>query len=173
VAATNMKATAPTAAPSELAPELAAVVNDAVEEMETLIQRGRLQNDPLRFPIAAEQVFLRAFHQVALDLVLRITSQRVAPVVVPDQEWRRIAVEMSRAGATSLDRMTRRMGFRNGLFVLAALLIALAAGACGGWWWRGAVPVVIGTRAGADRCEDRMDGSRLCWIPVFERGPSR
>jgi hypothetical protein len=139
--------------------------------METLIQKGRLQNDPLRFPIAAEQVFLRAFYKVALDLVLKITSQKAAPVVVPPEEWRRIAAGMAQASAASLGNITRRMGFRNGLLVLAGLLIALGAGAGVGWWWRGAVPVVIGVRAGADRCEDGADGSRLGWIPVWERPP--
>jgi hypothetical protein len=52
-----LKAAPTVAAPIELAPELAAVVNDAVEEMETLIQRGRLQNDPLRFPSQPSRFF--------------------------------------------------------------------------------------------------------------------
>jgi hypothetical protein len=154
-----MKAIAPVDAPIELAPELASVVNAAVEEMETLIQKGRLQNDPLRFPIVAEQVFLRAFYKVALDLVLKITSQRMAPVVVPDQEWRRIAAEMGRASAASLGSLSRRRGFRDALLVVAGLFIALGAGTCGGWWWRGDPPAL--------QCQDQADGSRVCY--TFER----
>jgi hypothetical protein len=31
--------------------------------------------------------------------------------------------------------------------------------------------VLAGVRAGAEKCEDRVDGSELCWIPVWERLP--
>ena len=55
--------------------------------------------------------------------------------------------------------------------VAMAILFGAACGA-GGWWCRGAAPVLIGVRAGADKCADRVDGSRLCWIPMFERLPA-
>jgi hypothetical protein len=31
--------------------------------------------------------------------------------------------------------------------------------------------MLAGVRAGAEKCDDRADGSRLCWIPVFEKLP--
>ena len=71
---------------------------------------------------------------------------------------------------TLLHRWTQfnRAGIAIG--VVVALLFGALCGA-GGWWYRGAAPVLVGMRAGADKCDDRSNGSRLCWIPVFERLP--
>jgi len=35
-----------------------------------------------------------------------------------------------------------------------------------------ALRLLVGVHAGAEKCDDRPDGSRLCWIPVFERLPT-
>jgi hypothetical protein len=62
---------------------------------------------------------------------------------------------------------------RGGITIgVAVALLVGAISAAGGWWSRGAVPVMVGMRAGADQCNDRTDGSRLCWIPIFERPPA-
>ena len=58
------------------------------------------------------------------------------------------------------------------LVLFAVALLVGAISAAGGWWSRGAVPVMVGMRAGADQCMNRSDGSRLCWIPIFERPPT-
>jgi hypothetical protein len=55
----------------------------------------------------------------------------------------------------------------------ALALVTIISAFGGGYWYRGAVPLLVGVRAGTEKCEDRPDGSRLCWIPVFERLPSR
>jgi hypothetical protein len=65
----------------------------------------------------------------------------------------------------------RTLGWRNVLIGAALLVAAVLVGAGGGYWFRGKAPVLVGVRAGAQHCEDRNDGSRLCWIPVFERLP--
>lgn len=52
------------------------------------------------------------------------------------------------------------------------LLVTLLVGAGGGYWIRGGEPVLVGARAEAEKCEDRPDGSRLCWIPVREMPPA-
>lgn len=47
-----------------------------------------------------------------------------------------------------------------------------ARGAAGlGYGLHGAVPRLVGARAGAEQCRDQSDGARLCWIPVWERLP--
>ena len=63
------------------------------------------------------------------------------------------------------------MKWGNVLIGVAIVVLALLIGAGGGYWFRGAAPALVGVRAGADKCDDRPDGSRLCWIPVFERLP--
>jgi hypothetical protein len=57
--------------------------------------------------------------------------------------------------------------------IIGALLLAAAFGAgCGYMYWRTpTLPVVAGITGGTSHCDDRPDGSRLCWIPVFERPP--
>jgi hypothetical protein len=151
-----------------LAPELAAVVNGAIEEMDQMIQRGRLQNDPLRFPIAAEQAFLRAFYQVALDLLHKITTQQAASLPVPG----RAAIDTTNAGAARIPRTSRRPGWRTALRVAAGLAVALGIGAVGGWWWRGSVLTVISGNVTAQNCEHKPDGSVLCSIQYRQAAPS-
>ena len=56
--------------------------------------------------------------------------------------------------------------------VAATVLFGAACG-IGGWWYRGDGPVLVGVRAGAEQCQDQKDGSRLCWIPVYERLPTK
>jgi hypothetical protein len=70
-----------------------------------------------------------------------------------------------------LHAVLQTMGWRNVLVGAALLVAAVLIGAGSGYWLRGEVPVLVGVRAGAEHCEDRSDGSRLCWIPVFERLP--
>lgn len=52
----------------------------------------------------------------------------------------------------------------NQLAVAACVAGALLFGGlcvAGGYWFRGAVPLLAGLRAGAQQCQDRPDGSRL------------
>ena len=48
------------------------------------------------------------------------------------------------------------------------LVLAVGAGIGVGWWYRGDTHIVAGVTGGAPRCDDNSDGSRLCWIPVYE-----
>jgi hypothetical protein len=51
------------------------------------------------------------------------------------------------------------------------LLLMFAMGFGTRWWITPAGPPVAGVTAGTEKCEDRPDGSRLCWIPVWQRLP--
>jgi hypothetical protein len=58
------------------------------------------------------------------------------------------------------------------VLIAVCLLFAIAVGAAAfGYGLRGAVPQLVGVRAGAEQCRDQSDGARLCWIPVWERLP--
>jgi hypothetical protein len=48
------------------------------------------------------------------------------------------------------------------------VLVAIVLGFGAGWLYRGDLPTIAGLSAGANKCQDRPDGSRLCWIPVWE-----
>jgi hypothetical protein len=88
--------------------------------------------------------------------------------VLRDEELRRAVV---RGFEMHADDVVRTTGWRNVLIGAGLLVAAVLIGAGGGYWFRGEALVLVGVRAGAEHCEDRSGGSRLCWIPVFERLP--
>jgi hypothetical protein len=135
---------------SSLTPEMGRVVAEAQAEMDRLVRLGNLQNDPIRHPIQALSVHLGAFHKL---------------------------IEAAKRPCTGDDirRLTPSAGARNrrtALIAAGTLMLAFLAGTGAGYWLSGVVPVSAGVHAGAERCEDRTDGSRLCWIPVYERLPA-
>ena len=73
------------------------------------------------------------------------------------------------------ERLALRMVQFNKAGIVIGVLVALAMGGLGfaaGWFGRGDAPgnpTMAGITGGTSQCEDRPDGSRLCWIPVFER----
>jgi hypothetical protein len=146
--------------PTSLAPDMERVVAEAQAEMDRLVRLGNLQNDPIRHPIQALSVHLGAFSKlieaarrpVGDEDIRRLTSSAGAGDQTPDRWWR-------------VNRRTMLIG-------VATLMMGFLAGTVTGYWLRGAVPVLVGVHAGAERCEDRPDGSRLCWIPVYERLPA-
>jgi hypothetical protein len=140
--------------PSSPPPEIGQVVAEARAEMDRLVRLGNLQNDPIRHPIQALAVHLGAFQK------LIEAAQRPAS----DEDTRRLA-----ASAGSPPPPLRWSANR----MLIAAGLALLAGTGAGYWLRGSVPVLVSVHTGMERCEDRPDGSRLCWIQVYERLPAK
>jgi hypothetical protein len=159
----------PAASGITLAPEMGELIAAAREEMDRLIQMGDLQNDPIRHPIRALSVHLGALYKLTLDSSQTLARQieEAHPVTDDDLIRRAVAQGVSDWGSHAV----RRMGWMNIVIGAGMLTAALLVGAGSGYWLHGAVPVLVGVHAGAERCEDRADGSRLCWIPVFERLP--
>jgi hypothetical protein len=146
--------------PSSLSPDPGQVVAEAQAEMDRLVRLGNLQNDPIRHPIQALSVHLGAFHKlieaarrpVGDNDIRRLTSPADARNRGPDSWW--------------------PVNRRTVLIAMGALMLTFLTGTGAGYWLRGAAAVLVGVHAGAERCEDRPDGSRLCWIPVYERLPA-
>jgi hypothetical protein len=69
-------------------------------------------------------------------------------------------------------RLVQAMSVRNILLVAGMLVMALLIGGGVGYWLHGPAEVIVGVRAGPEKCDDRPDGSRLCWIPIYERMPT-
>ena len=159
----------PPAAGEDALAEMGKVVADARLEITRLVQLGELQHDPIRHPIEALSVHLEALYKVASATVKTLTTQAVVVSRPVDDDKLRHAVAQGIHGhATGL---IREFGLRTSLMFAGLLLAALLLGAGGGYVFRGSVPVLVGVKAGAEKCDDRADGSRLCWIPVFERLP--
>jgi hypothetical protein len=152
-----------------LAPEVGETVRDAQEKLRRAAQVANLTSDPLGPVIEAQAALLGAQHRMFVDGNLKLGAQIAEAKRPVDEDAMRRAVAQGVAdfGGDAVRHMSRR----NVLIGAAILVASIVAGAGGGYWFRGAVPVLVGVHAGAEKCEDRTDGSRLCWIPVFERLP--
>jgi hypothetical protein len=95
---------------------------------------------------------------------------------LPDKDLRRLEDAALAGAANGAQRqvmaLAKAANWRTILIGAGMLFIAAAVGAAGGYWLRGSAPVFAGVRAGVDKCADQDDGSRVCWIPIFERLPA-
>jgi hypothetical protein len=160
--------------PVHLAASRGAVEADielALSELDRSVLEARIHDDPLRLPLSALASFLRAQRGLYADSVVSMQrSIEAARQPVRDEDMRLAVVQGISSHAVNA---VRTMGWRNVLIGAAILVASIVAGVGGGYWLRGAVPVLVGVHAGAEKCDDRPDGSRLCWIPVFERLPAK
>jgi hypothetical protein len=160
-----------------LVPEAVAGIRAAQEALEQQAARLAATGDPTADTVAAYAAAVGAQHGLIVDANLKAGAQHEATARLIQDARKPWSREEMRILITELDRtlLHRWSQFNRGGIAIGVAVALVFGAACGGvgWWWRGVVPAVVGTRAGADRCEDRTDGSRLCWIPVFERGPSR
>jgi hypothetical protein len=127
------------------------------------------RRDPYRHVIEAEAALIDLYP----EMVSLINS---AHQPLNDKDIRRIEDAAIAGAANGANRhvveMVRATNWRTmivGILGMAALCIACAAG---GYWLRGSAPSYAGVRAGVDKCADQDDGSRVCWIPIFERLPA-
>jgi hypothetical protein len=152
-----------------LGPGLGKAIEDAQAEMQRLIQLGELQNDPIRHPIQALSVHLDALLKLSTAHSQALTRQSGAAFTDEqvDDIGRRL-LGSCQAWSRSLERAAM---WRSWAALAAIVLAAIVLGFGAGWSYRGDLPTIAGLSAGANKCEDRPDGSRLCWIPVWERLP--
>jgi hypothetical protein len=135
--------------------------HEVSRRMLVAMHKAGLRNDPYGELISSEAQAIE-FWGESLGELDRLRQP------VRDEELRRAVVQGIDMHAGTV---VRTMGWRNVLIGAALLVAAVVIGAGSGYWLRGEAPVLVGVRAGAEHCEDRSDGSRLCWIPVFERLP--
>jgi hypothetical protein len=148
--------------------DLTVVTDAAKAELDRAVQLAGLQRDPLRHSFYALGVHLDAMHRIAAGHI------QAAQRPINDDDLRRLM----QSAASGAWRMTAEMihahNWRTALLGIAVALVAIVSAFGGGYWYRGAAPNLVGVRAGTEKCEDRPDdGSRLCWIPVFERLPAK
>ena len=152
-----------------LGQELGKAIEDARAEMERLVQLGELQNDPIRHPIQALSVHLDALLKLSTALSQVLTRQSGA--VLTDDQVDAIGRRVLGACQAWSRSLVRAALGRSWAALTATVLMAAVLGFGAGWLYRGDLPTMAGLSAGANKCEDRPDGSRLCWIPVWERLP--
>jgi hypothetical protein len=150
-------------------------IRAAQEDLEQQTARLAVVGDPTTPTAAALTAAVKALHRLTVDASLKAAAQYEATdklIQEGRKPWTRAEMRMliEQLDETLLHRWTQF----NRVAIAIGVMVALAFGAAcggGGWWYRGAAPVLVGVRAGAEQCENRSDGSRLCWIPVFERLP--
>lgn len=156
---------------------LRATAAAAQGEMERLIQLGGLHQDPLRHPIRALSVHLDAFSAQAgsvIESLERVTAAQQQSMTVADIRALTKAAGMI-AGNEVVAAIDRAVIHRLRWWFAGAavcLVVALGGGFATGWWWRGGVVSIADVSAVAEHCEDRPDGGRLCWIPMWQGLPA-
>jgi hypothetical protein len=152
-----------------VAPETSSCIQAAQDTLELEAKRMAAVGDPMAQALAAQSVMLGAMHRLFIDGTLQLAHhiEDGKRPIHPDEMRRAVVQGISGYAAGAV----QRLGVRNLLIGTGLLLATLLVGAGGGYWFRGAVPVLVGVNAGAEKCDDRADGSRLCWIPVWERLP--
>lgn len=133
----------------------------AQQAIDDSIARAGLTRDAYGHALKAMRLVIGTFP----DLVQHLEATRQP---VQAEEMRQAVVE---GISTHAGNLVRALNVRNWLLASAALVVVLLTGGGAGYWLRGPADFVIGTRAGPERCDDRQDGSRLCWIPIWERMP--
>jgi hypothetical protein len=152
-----------------LGPELGKAIENAQAEMQRLIQLGELQNDPIRHPIQALSVHLDALLKLSSAHSQALTRQSGAAFT--DEQIDDIGRRLLSSCQTWSRSLVRASLWRSWATLAAIVLGAIVMGFGAGWWYRGPSPIVAGLTGGTPRCDDQADGSRLCWIPVWERPP--
>ena len=153
-----------------LAPELETTIAEALDSLDRASAEARIHDDPLRFHLLALAGFLKAQRQLYVDGAVtlgRELREARAPAISPDEVRRGVIQGVS----AHMARVARVMSWRTWLAGTGMLLAVFLAGGVSGYLSHSAAPMLAGVHAGAERCEDRQDGSRLCWIPVWERLP--
>jgi hypothetical protein len=153
-----------------LDPELGKAIKDAQAEMERLIQLGELQNDPIRHPIQALSVHLDALLKLSTAHGQALTRQS-GGAAFTDQQIDDIGRRLLGSCQTWSRSLVRGALWKSWSAIAATVLVAAVLGFGAGWSYRGDLPTIAGLSAGSNKCEDRPEGGRLCWIPVWERLP--
>lgn len=159
--------------PAEIAPEAGDGIRRAQLALEREAERLEAVDDPGASYVRAQATMAAAQNRLVVDAALKSAAMLAQMGLLIRESRKPWTAEEMGALIQQLDRMLlkRWVQFnRAGIALGVAFALALAlAGGAAGYYGRGEVPSIAGVRAGADRCQDRADGSRLCWIPVFER----
>jgi len=119
----------PAAKAPELAPELAETIRAARAQIERSILEGRLQEDPIRYPLAALSTTLEALHRLFVDGSQTIAENvRLAQKPISDGDLARL----ENAAVTGADRRAAELArahHRRTIALAAAILVVAAAGA--------------------------------------------
>lgn len=143
--------------------DFAARVQAAQQALADGIAKAGLQHDPYRHPLEALAMMVGLFPELIRHL--EATRQPVR-----DEDLRKAVM---RGVAAYAGETVRMLNVRNTLTGIALGIGLLLAGSVGGYLFHGAVPMLAGVRAGAEQCQDKPNGGRMCWIPVWERLPPR
>lgn len=158
-----------------LAPEASAGIRAAQDALQGQAARLLAVGDPIAPMISVFAEAAGAMHRLVVDASLTASARHEAVgqlIREGRKPWTREEMRslVEQLDDTLLHRWTQfnRAGIAIGVGV-SLLFGAICGGA--GWWYRGYVPTLAGISAGAGNCTDRADGSRLCWIPIWEKVP--
>lgn len=120
-----------------VAPEFEVAIEAAVAELDRSVMEAGLNDDPLRHPLAALALFLRAQRQLYVD-DKAAREQQIAASRRPigDEDMRRL----TRAAANGAERraaeLARAANWRTQLLGGIAALVLIGGAFGAGWYWR-------------------------------------
>jgi hypothetical protein len=157
-----------------------AEIAEAIADLDARVMEATVLGDASAPILAAAVAGIRAqrslrdetkadLNKAVTEIGRMIQEQPAAKSPLSADEFRRAIVQSGQVWGPAAVRV---LGWRN-LLVGVGIAVALYGAGWGtGYWWRGYVPTVAGISAGKENCETKADGSRLCWIPVWEIAPT-
>ncbi len=131
--------------PTREAPELGETIRAAQAQLERAILEGRLQDDPIRFPLSALSTMLGALHRLFVDGTLTLEATLKAARQPIDREaMAQIEQTLAKGVISSANEWTARLAAeqarahvrRNVLVVTLTGFVLLGVGFAGGWAWQ-------------------------------------
>ena len=118
-----------------LAPELDAAIRAAQAELEQSILEGKLQDDPLRYPLAALSTALGTLHRLFADGTLTLSAAlKAAQQPISEDRLARLEQAAVRGADRQAAALARAHNLRT-VLIAAGVLVGTALATLGGGYW--------------------------------------
>jgi len=153
-----------------LAPELGEAIRAAQAELEQAILEGKLQDDPLRYPLAALSTTLGTLHRLFADGTLTLSAAlKAAQQPISEERLARLEQAAVRGADRQAAALARAHNLRT-VLIAAGVLVGTALATLGGgyWWGRSAARADIHqTEAGLQAAFSRGPEAAKDWLALM------